>query len=61
MTLRQAADLMLLGGQKSFAVVQNEALAGFLPGPDLVRALQTRPPFTAVVELMRRDPRAERD
>lgn len=55
MTLRQAADLMLLGGQKSFAVVQNEALAGFLPGPDLVRALQTRPPFTAVVELMRRD------
>ena len=55
MTLRQAADLMLLGKQKSFAVVEDEALDGFLPVGDLLRALQTQRPFALVGDLMRRD------
>lgn len=54
MSLRQAADLMLLGGQKSFAVVEGDTVVGFLPGQDLVSALHSSRPFVPVAELMRR-------
>jgi Zn-dependent protease/predicted transcriptional regulator len=55
MTLRGAADLMLLGGQTSFPVVDDDALVGFLPHADLVRALRTHLLYAPVGELMRRD------
>lgn len=57
MAVRGAVDLMLLGGQHSFAVVDDDdgALLGFLPQGDLTRALQTQRPFTPVSEVMRRD------
>lgn len=55
MTLRQASDLMILGRQGSFAVVEDEMIRGFVAQADLVRALQTMPPYTTVSEIMRYD------
>lgn len=54
-TLRQAADLMILGGQNSFAVVEGENLVGFVSGTDLMKALQTMRPYVEVREIMRHD------
>jgi len=54
-TLRQAADLMLIGGQASFAVVRDDSLLGFVPHVDLVNALRRRPPYTAISEIIRYD------
>jgi Zn-dependent protease len=54
-TIRQAADLMLLGGQTSFAVVQNDRLVGFVPQAALIEALQGKPPYTPIAEIMRQD------
>ncbi|MFO7664728.1 MAG: site-2 protease family protein [Chloroflexota bacterium] len=54
-TIRQAADLMLLGGQTSFAVVQNDRLVGFVPQADLIEALQGKPPYTPIGEIMSQD------
>lgn len=54
-TIRQAADLMLIGGQTSFAVVRDESLLGFVNHDALVEAIKTRPPYTSVVEIMRHD------
>ena len=54
-TVRGATDLMLLGGQSSFPVVEEGRLLGFLPAAELTRALSTQRPFTSVTEVMRRD------
>ena len=54
-TVRGATDLMLLGGQRSFPVVEEGRLLGFLPAAELTRALSTQRPFTPVTEVMRRD------
>jgi Zn-dependent protease/CBS domain-containing protein len=51
-TIRQAAELMLLGGQTSFPVVQDDSLVGFVPHNILIEALRSRPPYTPVHEIM---------
>jgi stage IV sporulation protein FB len=55
MTVRQASDLMVLGRQGSFAVVEDDTIVGFVAQADLMRALQTQPPYTPVGEIMRHD------
>ena len=55
MTLRQAADLMLLGKQMFFAVAEAAALDGLLLAGALLRSLQTQRLFALVGDLMRRD------
>jgi stage IV sporulation protein FB len=54
-TMRSASDLMLLGGQSSFAVVEDGRLLGFLPAANLTLALRTQRPFVPVSDVMRRD------
>lgn len=54
-TVRGATDLMLLGGQSSFPVVEEGRLLGFLPAAELAHALQSERPYTPVTEVMRRD------
>ncbi len=54
-TIRQASDLMVLGRQNSFAVVEDDALRGFVAQSELMPALQTKPAYTEVREIMRYD------
>lgn len=53
--IRQAADLMLIGGQTSFAVAENGKLVGFIPHHVLVEAMKTKPPYMPVAEIMKQD------
>lgn len=55
MTLRQASDLMVLGRQGSFAVVESDVIRGFVAQADLLKALQTMPVYTPVSDIMRLD------
>jgi stage IV sporulation protein FB len=53
--LDQAAQLMMMSGQSSFPVVQNEALEGFITQRDLSQAMRTRGGHTWASMIMRRD------
>jgi CBS domain-containing protein len=54
-SLQHAANLMLVGRQTSFPVVEDEQLVGFLPYGDLMAGLQQRGTTTPVESVMRRD------
>jgi Zn-dependent protease len=53
--LQQAVNLMMMSGQTSFPVVQNEELEGFVTQQDLGQAMQTRGAHTWTNMIMRRD------
>lgn len=53
--LQQAVNLMMMSGQTSFPVVQDEQLAGFVTQQDLGAAMQTRGGHTWTNMIMRRD------
>jgi stage IV sporulation protein FB len=53
--LDQAAQLMMMSGQSSFPVVQNEVLEGFITQQDLSQAMRTRRGHTWASMIMRRD------
>lgn len=53
--LQQAVNLMMMSGQTSFPVVQNEALEGFVTQQDLGQAMQVRGAHTWTNMIMRRD------
>lgn len=55
MTLRQASDLMVLGRQADFAVVEDGLVLGLLGRHDLARARQTQQAHTAVRDVMHSD------
>jgi Zn-dependent protease/CBS domain-containing protein len=54
-TVQQATNMMILGGQRNFAVVQGENLVGFLPFSGLTAAMRTAAPHTFIANVMRRD------
>lgn len=54
-TVQQATNMMILGGQRNFAVVQGENLVGFLPHGTLITAMRTAAPHTYIANVMRRD------
>lgn len=54
-SLQQATNLMLLGGQASFPVVEDGVLVGFLPRASLVAALKSSVPHAPVSRFMLRD------
>lgn len=53
--LQQAVNLMMMSGQTSFPVVQNEELEGFITQQDLGQAMQTRGAHTWTNMIMRQD------
>jgi Zn-dependent protease/CBS domain-containing protein len=54
-TVRQASDLMIFGGQKSFPVLEGETLVGFLPHEELLAAMRTAVSYARIGAFMRRD------
>ena len=56
-TVRQASDLMIVGGQKSFPVLEGESLVGFLPHEELLEAMRTAVSHSRIGPFMRRDVR----
>lgn len=53
--LEQAVQLMMMSGQSSFPVVDNDNLLGFIPRQDLSAAMQTRGGHTWANIIMRQD------
>lgn len=54
-TIRQASDMMVLGRQNSFAVVDDDTLRGFVDESEIVPAMHLKAPYTEVREIMRQD------
>ncbi len=54
-TLQQAASLMALRQQPAFPVVVGDELVGWVDGRDVQQALQSRPSYTPVSDIMDRD------
>jgi CBS domain-containing protein len=53
--LARAVQLILMGSQHDFPVVENTTVVGILTRGDLIKALSTRGQPTPVVDVMRRD------
>jgi len=53
--LEQAVQLMMMSGQTSFPVVDNDSLSGFIPRQDLSAAMQTRGGHIWANMIMRQD------